>query len=1380
MSTNRSPEWRGISRIDYKHTHGWFARIYLKGKRVKSKLFSDGQYESREDALEKAREWRDRKKSELSPEDRPTKVRYLTKPPKNNTSGRVGISKTFTRSKVDKNQKLVCFSVTWAPTPGKPKNRSFFFNIYGSEEAAFNAACEFRAEKEREMDGTELSNEEREEQVRKSIDHIMTYFDNAPEHRHERLRKIHALILEEFPDVKMWMKSTHPCYQRGERWIMMANRTHSISIQFHPAEDFAVFLPTHQKKMMTHTCVHYRDDIELELDNLRMLVRKVLGEPAHAVQHHTPETAEEAARKAEEGAKTAKTSEGIKGYARITKAIRRYIEKAPKTRQAMLWKIHSLIVDACPIVSLTIENGVPAYENNGAWLMLNNQPKTVAIAVSDSDALVEFAAKYPDFKSGNIGLMFEETADIPNDDFRELARNVLKPASAQQAAELLDAPDREADEAIAEAKRVRPLDTAKETVAAKLRRKRERLQTPDKQYAPVTPQTLSQPLPDEVRLYIETAPDIHRKRLATLHNAIVAICPDVDISMKYKMPSYLRQGDWMSFKSQPQSITLYGSDSAGIAKFAENHPDIKAGKMTLKLADDVELPDDDAQILIRKTFRIGDIAPSPHLPNDVRRYIEAAPKSQRVRLLSLHNAIVAICPNVDVSMKYKMPSYQHQGNWLSFKSQPQSITLYGSDSAGIAEFAENHPAIKAGKMTLKIADAGEIPADDVQILIRKTFMVGAGAPAAQLPDDVRLYIEAAPTTQRERLLSLHAAIVGVCPDVDVSMKYKMPSYLRQGKWMSFKSQPQSITLYCSDSSGITKFAENNPNIDAGKMTLKLADAVEIPGDAIQILIRDTFMVADSAPAAHLPDDVRLYLEAAPAPQRERLLSLHNAIVDVCPDVDVSMKYKMPSYGRQEKWMSLKSQPHSITVYGSDSAGIAAFAENNPDIKAGKMTLKIADAVEISSDDVQLLIRKTLLDDDVTPSRPAAAAATTDTAEPPKPEPERPKKVDGKPGLAVLTRPDPVEEYMRATRQPRQRRLRSMHKIITDHFPHLKQSTKFRRLTYEGQTMWMSIGNLEKSISVHVKNGIGIEEFLIQNPDVESGKTWLHLVDGVKIPRKSFQILVQRVFGPTEAKAAAQAKAKMAAEAEAQEFVTETPVEDPDTQPSAEIVQAAAPVAGEAGPKPAAEAPAPEKEQDRHPDKQQLAEVVQEAAPTEVKADAKPAAEAPAPEKEQGSRPEKAEKTVPQKPAAVPEPLAAPAATQPESGPEPARNEQETAQALQSIVMYITKCPAARQQRLFLLHSLVLGECAQVDMSMRLGMPTYDFQGHWVAIANQRNYVSLYVGENSSLADFVDAHPDIKSGKTCLNFVDGDEVPMLDTLAVIRKALRPKTVELKVA
>jgi len=150
MPKQQDPQWRGISRIDHKHTHGWFARVYLKDRRVLNKLFSDKKYGGKEEALAHARQWRD---AQIIPKElRPQPVRYRKKPPKNNTSGRVGVSKTFNRSSGGKGEPLWCFNVSWVPEPYHPKTKSFYISQYASEEEAFRAACEFRAQKEREID----------------------------------------------------------------------------------------------------------------------------------------------------------------------------------------------------------------------------------------------------------------------------------------------------------------------------------------------------------------------------------------------------------------------------------------------------------------------------------------------------------------------------------------------------------------------------------------------------------------------------------------------------------------------------------------------------------------------------------------------------------------------------------------------------------------------------------------------------------------------------------------------------------------------------------------------------------------------------------------------------------------------------------------------------------------------------------------------------------------------------------------------------------------------------------------------------------------------------------------------------------------------------
>jgi len=68
------------------------------------------------------------------------------------------------------------------------------------------------------------------------------------------------------------------------------------------------------------------------------------------------------------------------------------------------------------------------------------------------------------------------------------------------------------------------------------------------------------------------------------------------------------------------------------------------------------------------------------------------------------------------------------------------------------------------------------------------------------------------------------------------------------------------------------------------------------------------------------------------------------------------------------------------------------------------------------------------------------------------------------------------------------------------------------------------------------------------------------------------------------------------------------------------------------------------------------------------------------------------------------------------------------------------------------------------------MPTYQVDDGWVAIANQKRYVSLYTCGYHHIADFKAKHPQIKTGKGCINFRQKDELPLDDLKAVVTHAI----------
>lgn len=110
----------------------------------------------------------------------------------------------------------------------------------------------------------------------------------------------------------------------------------------------------------------------------------------------------------------------------------------------------------------------------------------------------------------------------------------------------------------------------------------------------------------------------------------------------------------------------------------------------------------------------------------------------------------------------------------------------------------------------------------------------------------------------------------------------------------------------------------------------------------------------------------------------------------------------------------------------------------------------------------------------------------------------------------------------------------------------------------------------------------------------------------------------------------------------------------------------------------------------------------------------------------------------------------------------------------NVTAYFESVPAERKEKVERLHTLVTDLFPDVSVDMRYKMPTYSHGDGWVAIANQKNYVSLYTCNADHLVLFKATCPEIKTGKGCINFRDRDQLPELAVKEVIKLAMeRPK-------
>ena len=102
--------------------------------------------------------------------------------------------------------------------------------------------------------------------------------------------------------------------------------------------------------------------------------------------------------------------------------------------------------------------------------------------------------------------------------------------------------------------------------------------------------------------------------------------------------------------------------------------------------------------------------------------------------------------------------------------------------------------------------------------------------------------------------------------------------------------------------------------------------------------------------------------------------------------------------------------------------------------------------------------------------------------------------------------------------------------------------------------------------------------------------------------------------------------------------------------------------------------------------------------------------------------------------------------------------------------YFDAVPGPRRAHVDALHTLITSLYPQAAVDFAYRMPTYHVADGWVAIANQKHYVSLYTCGARHLAKFKAAHPRIPAGKGCINFKPADALPLRALEQVVKSAL----------
>jgi len=142
---------KGISRIDSKNTHGWYVRIYANGGVFVSKLFSDRLHSGKQQALKDAIAFRDHNQmvADLQKEHMRGRQKkpFYEKPPKNNTSGIVGVNEIKT---VANDRDVHYYQATWSED-GKACSKKFYVTRKRTAEQAKELAIKHRLQMEEKL-----------------------------------------------------------------------------------------------------------------------------------------------------------------------------------------------------------------------------------------------------------------------------------------------------------------------------------------------------------------------------------------------------------------------------------------------------------------------------------------------------------------------------------------------------------------------------------------------------------------------------------------------------------------------------------------------------------------------------------------------------------------------------------------------------------------------------------------------------------------------------------------------------------------------------------------------------------------------------------------------------------------------------------------------------------------------------------------------------------------------------------------------------------------------------------------------------------------------------------------------------------------------------
>ena len=107
--------------------------------------------------------------------------------------------------------------------------------------------------------------------------------------------------------------------------------------------------------------------------------------------------------------------------------------------------------------------------------------------------------------------------------------------------------------------------------------------------------------------------------------------------------------------------------------------------------------------------------------SDAESYYRALPEERRARLEMIRQRFLAAVTGVEETFRYKMPTFEKDGNWVALGNQKHYVAVYFCSADLIAEIRVKNPKINCGTGCVRIRDNQEVPLAELERAFRKAM-----------------------------------------------------------------------------------------------------------------------------------------------------------------------------------------------------------------------------------------------------------------------------------------------------------------------------------------------------------------------------------------------------------------------------------------------------------------------------------------------------------------------------------------------------------------------------------------------------------------------------------------------------------------------------------